>query len=138
MHLLEILLQGHDYSRPKNDIGLVRKGLEQYTLQSVGLKGWTLVTGQRSSRSFQGSSYEGGPGLTGKTFLQCNLWGFCPRTPSEELSVLLITPILGPFPLGRPPPPWFFFPFILVVTFLSMSTCKFYFLGQRLVLSAHT
>ena len=65
------------------------------------MKGWTLVTGQRSNRGFYGSSYEGGPGVTDKTFLQCDLWGFCPRTLSEELSVLLILPLLGLLFLGR-------------------------------------
>ena len=104
----------------------------------MGLKDWTLVTGQRSGRGFYGSSYEGGLGVTDKTVSQCILWGFCPWTPSEELSVLLILPFLGLLPLGDPFPPWFFFPFILVVTFLSMFTCKFHFLGWRLVLLAHT
>ena len=104
----------------------------------MGLKGWTLVTGQWSSRGFYGSSYEGGLGVTDKTFPQYNLWGFGPQTPSEEFSVLLILPFLGLHPLRDPFPPWFFFPFILVVTSLAMSTCKFYLLGWRLVLSAHT
>ena len=73
----------------------------------MGLKGLTLVTGQRFSDGFYGSLYEGGPGVTDKTFFRCDLWGFCHRTPSEELSVLLILPLLGllfleglPFPLG--------------------------------------
>ena len=73
----------------------------------MGLKGWTLVTGQWSSRGFYGSSYESGSGVTDKTFLQCDLWGFCPLTPSEELSVLLLLPLLGPSPLS----PLVFLPF---------------------------
>ena len=72
-----------------------------------------MVTGQWSNYGFYGNLYEGGPGVTSKTFLRCGLWGFGPRTPSEELSVLLILPLLGllllwergggreiPFPLG--------------------------------------
>ena len=70
----------------------------------MSLKGLTLVTGQQSNRGFYGSSYEGGPGVNDKTFLQCGLWGFCPRTPSEEFSVLLILHFLGLLPLGSPSP----------------------------------
>ena len=77
----------------------------------MGLKGLTLVTGQRSNRGFYGSSYEGEPGVNDKTFLQCDLWGFCPRTPSEELSVLLILHFLGLLPLEGSPSPLVLLPF---------------------------
>ena len=66
----------------------------------MGLKGLTLVIGQRSSRGFYGSSYEGGPGVADKTLFRFDLWCFCPRTPAEELSVLPILPLLGLIPLG--------------------------------------
>ena len=62
------------------------------------MKGLTLVIGQRSSRGFYGSSYEGGPSVTDKTFLQCDLWSFCPQIPSEELSVILVLPFLRTSP----------------------------------------
>ena len=101
-------------------------------------KGWTLVTEQRSSCGFYGSSYEGGLGVTDKTFPQCNLWGVRPRTSSEERSILPLLPFVGFLPHGAPPSPWLSFPFILVFSSLSMSTCKFYFLGYRPVLSIDT
>ena len=98
-----------------------------------------MVTGQRFSRGFYGSLYEGEPGVSSKTFLWCGLSGFSPQTPSEELSVLLVLLFLGLLRLGDCPFfYWFSFSFILVFTLLPMSTCKFHFLGWRLVLSAHT
>ena len=77
----------------------------------MGLKGLTLVIGQWSSRGFYRSSYEGGPGVTDKTFLQCDLWGFCPRIPFEELSVLFVLPFPGPLPLGALLSPLVLLPF---------------------------
>ena len=58
--------------------------------------------------------------------------------PRPRSLVFFSLSLFWDFYLRDPLPPWFFFPFILIVIFLSMSTCKFHFLKWRLVLSAYT
>ena len=52
------------FNGPRMTLGSYVKGPNNMICREVGLKGRTLVTGQRFSRDFYGSFYMGGLGLT--------------------------------------------------------------------------